>query len=213
MGFIENLRRQREQEEERVRRITAERARVDAYTQQQVEAARLVRKQRQARIRQEKERAESFLRQSEFPRMAQELKSLVGGVSIDKPINLRKMRKVGAFSIKESYDSKGGSYYSYPDEEPNSGLTLIWYSGRINEKAKKGYNEWEEIYRAIVVDCDSQGNIKVVNARRDIVFSLSAWKGNPNIQEEALGRAYSNPETFISKCSDKPSRGWEVLGR
>ncbi len=217
MGFLENLRRRKEQEEVEASRVQSERVRIEAANIQNREAVRLSEEQRQARIRQERDMSEEFLRQSEFPRMAQELENLVKGIRINKrPIRLEGDKQVSKDDIsrnvhvalmsgRDSYDDK------YSDNM--AGFSLIWYTGNRKERliGKSNFlKEWEEMYDAVTIACDSQGLIKITKAREYLVLPRDAWRNNPQVQEEALERAYHDPMKFYFKRNNLPyERQWD----
>ncbi len=214
MGFLEDLRRKVREEDARRAEIAAEQRRISDRVNQQEEARRLGDSQVELRVRQQREQAEEFLRQSEFPRMAQELVDLGRGIKlVDRPMSLIR-QDVHSDDVSSDVDWRyrfGGTSHRGEELMANvAGFSLIWTPGRRRERSvrdhrwEQPYTEWEDIYNVIVVKSDYQGAIKIVKSSGDISLSLSGWRNNPGLQEESLGRAYQNPRVFYQKNNNKP---------
>lgn len=207
MGFIENLRRIIAAEQAESQRLIDERVRADALVAQQREAESRAKQQeaqrKQDQISDEKLRAEVFLRSSAFPNLIQELASLLNASTIiNRALSFESESLWGNRKVSDSVSflHEHGEA-SLLESKPNvAGMGLIWLVGKRREHEKRNsVHEWENIYNAIAVAFDHLGNITLVSSGRNILLGPSGWRGNPDIQEESLGRAYSNPRRFYAK--------------
>lgn len=201
MGFIENLRRQKELEEQqelvsqRLREEkTGEKTRLAAIRQKVTDSAE---REKQEQLKKDIVKAQEYFDKSDFSRLAEELKSVaqenitvVGGVVVPNIV---------VWSIRD-FDLDQDNAFS------RVGISLIWYAGQRNRHKKKenwsdtvSYDVWEDIYNFITIGCDQTGEITLRKSWGDIKLPLSRWFGNSNVQEEALGKAYGNPKKYVEK--------------
>lgn len=215
MGFIENLRRQIEQEVERdqseaqarVRRQKMESERFDELRFQQEQAE----KQKELKIRQERGQAEAFLRQSEFPRLAKELSSFVPDMKLTYvPVEINN----GLLGMVRRVVSQRSN--DFVPEENIAGISLSWPIGKRNvrvvpkhwsgekERDSPEYKKWEEKIATIVVACNREGTIEIIGNSRSIRLSQLEWSRNSDLQERSLGAAYVNPAISYIPKDDQP---------
>ncbi len=204
MGFIEELRRLKQQRDEGKRRDAKESAMLAKARRQQEEAIRLAEEQKRARLHQEREQAEAFWNQSEFSKLAKEMVSLTEDlVLVERPMRIAPIKHDEYFDHAPDWEAWGAYKYNRLNDDQVvknlPGMTLVWTGKKVNSSSMKyGHWKWEQIYDVVVVTCDYQGTI-VANEKS---LPLSLWRGNSHIQEEALGEAYKNPYIFYHVESD-----------
>jgi hypothetical protein len=215
MGFIEDLRRQIEQEKQQA--IEAQRL----QERREGEYARLAQIREDKKNKRELEKAERLERdikkaqeyyyKSDFPRLVKELCAVaqediyvLSGVIAPKWIG----SGVSLPTLRRS------EYSNLDLDEHNVfsrvGISLIWYAGernrrRIREWGMSGYDVWEDEHNFISIGCDQTGKITLRKSWGDIKLPLFKWLGRPGVQEEALGEAFHNPKSISFRQNDKPS--------
>lgn len=194
MGFIEDLRRQRDvrkylEEEREKEAMRLDEIRRSKLGKLEDETARITLK-RQVQFVKDGIEAGKYFNRSEFPRLVKEL------VSVESERGI--VAKTGIVASDSSED------FEFYERSSEANMSLIWY------KEKKGpwqesnipgvtstHDVWGDVYNTIVIGCNRDGVIRIRKRWGDIKLSLSAWVGNPAIQEEALGRAYRNPRLCL----------------
>ncbi|MBI2007359.1 MAG: hypothetical protein HYS83_01525 [Candidatus Blackburnbacteria bacterium] len=188
MGFIENLRRERAlinkqlKDAQKLARAESERERARVAQVEEKNMTEL------GRFNREMEQAEAHFAESEFSRLSEELRSVVGG----------------------ALDSYKNTFYRYNKQDErvyNSaqfGIKLEWGKRIQNVREKGSYRVYNEVHSFIIIRCDHTGLITLEKSWGDIELPRSKWLGNPAIQEEALGKAYGNPKQ-VSRERDTSS--------
>ena len=173
MGFIENLRRQKEAERqaaERAKQLTEAKARQE----QELES---LKEQERARIVQECEKAKTFLNRSEFPSLTRELASLVHGM---------RQTNLSMFSYNKKLKEVGVKFRIIWNEVQNR--------REVYEDRKQGMLV-QHSYKFIEIHSFSDGRIDV----NGDTLSYDEWYQKPYNAEKALERAFSHPRI----CNDK----------
>ncbi|MBI2195546.1 MAG: hypothetical protein HYU48_00665 [Candidatus Levybacteria bacterium] len=228
MGFLERLRQQMQTAGEAARRAAEEQER---SARRQVEENRrrvIIRRQEEARIlkttEERKKRTGDLWQQSEFPKLANEVASIVAGTYVvNGVIRLEPIKGYDdelniASNIhnRRFYKARGGSSASSFIEDL-AGLSLIWSGGSweraiVDDRpsrfsmsnSKDFYSEWTYESRVIVIGCDYQGTIVIRKSRGDIRLGFNQWSNNPARQEEVLGKAFNNPRKFYYTRNNLP---------
>ncbi len=216
MGFLENLRRQMAAREQEQRAAMNRQKALDQQeagrkqSQQQFEEAERI------RIAAEINRAKVFLRQSDFPRLAEELASIRGNVKIFETKTDGSKVNTGASHFLDKL------YGPRKPAQNMAGLRLEWFAGRINVRRAGGkdyigkyHYQWTEIDNYVEVQSSPSGDIAIIKSGGNIHLPLAVWRGNSRIQEEALGEAYNNPKVIYTKLNDMPGHedSWNGQGR
>lgn len=204
MGFIEDLRRQREREVEANRQLAlrkkAKEEQRKALLAQAEEKKKKIETEESKRYAREIEQAKGYFAKSDFARLSKELASVVGGITLS------------------SYSHYGGDK---PNQSAQFGIELEWNERKENRRKKNypnplySYYAWDEVYEFIIIGCDKSGTITLSKSWGDIKLPMSKWLGNPTVQEEALGRAYRNPKHNSTEHDDRVDRSvssWDRFG-
>lgn len=172
-------------------------------------------------IERQLKQAKAHFAKSDFARLSKELKSITGNIVLVNGVvaEVRLAKSIYDFPEYPTlyrkdndniYMLPDGSYFdqrSYPFS--TVGISLIWceensrYKTVEKERPWVSYDVWKNVYSMITIGCDQTGQITLGNSSGDINLPMSKWLGNPDIQEEALGRAYRNPKRMSVKKDNK----------
>lgn len=226
MGFIEDLRRQKELKAKKLedahRFTSAKEEQQRALLTKAEELRKRAELEKANEIGRQLKQTEAHFAKSEFARLSKELASTVGEITLVKGMidpdsgwhaiyEYKYDRYPRDNNIHELSPEDKRYYLDRHSQLSEAGVSIIWYEGKTEQREKKDgygrheYDVWEDIYSLVAIGCDQAGQIILRKSWGDIKLPMSKWLGNPAIQEEALGRAYNNPK-HLSQGRDNDGR-------
>lgn len=175
MGFIEDLRKQKEVVRQEAQETEKAKQLVHAKAEQAQKAEERDRQAKIPRINKERQQAYDYLNKSKFPELVLELSSLIKDIKKEYiDIDMPRLQNY--------------SGHSWESENVNATIILQW-GGKTRHTI---IGRTGTVKSVVSISCSPDGTIEV-NGKRSYSLSFKEWSNNANLREEVLEKAYHSP--------------------